>query len=49
MLAEKCGKQLPKAMGYLGLAWGLVRPRSPTDLWHMSVGRLGNASSCSLR
>ncbi|CAL5223223.1 g5700 [Coccomyxa viridis] len=23
MLAEKCGKQLPKAMGYLGLAWGL--------------------------
>ena len=24
MLAEKCGKQLPKAMGYLGLAWGLV-------------------------
>ena len=26
MLAEKCGKQLPKAMGYLGLAWGLVMP-----------------------
>ena len=25
MLAEKAGKQLPKAMGYLGLAWGLVR------------------------
>lgn len=26
MLAEKCGKQLPKAMGYLGLAWGMVMP-----------------------
>ena len=25
MLAEKAGKQLPKAMGYLGLAWGMVR------------------------
>ena len=25
MLAEKAGKQLPRAMGYLGLAWGMVR------------------------
>lgn len=41
MLAEKCGKQLPKAMGYLGLAWGLVMPCSP----HRPglIGRQGNA------
>ena len=48
MLAEKAGKQLPRAMGYLGLAWGLVR-RCTLNVRDTCRGNVDLACSFSCR